>query len=90
MVEARHPVAADAILLGAAARSLAPTPIYGRAPDANLRIDVALDQTWGSLDQGIRVLPKQTKDGVCLIVVNEWQAPLRYTLTGLGAAGAVA
>lgn len=36
MIEARHPAAADAILLGAADHSLAPTPIYGRAPDAKL------------------------------------------------------
>lgn len=35
-IEARHPVAADAILLGQRDRSLAPTPIYGRAPDAKL------------------------------------------------------
>lgn len=36
MIEARHPAAADAILLDAAERNLAPTPIYGRAPDAKL------------------------------------------------------
>jgi tRNA threonylcarbamoyl adenosine modification protein YeaZ len=36
MIEARHPAAADAILLDAADRNLAPTPIYGRAPDAKL------------------------------------------------------
>ena len=35
-VEARHPAAADALLLPAADRALAPTPIYGRAPDAKL------------------------------------------------------
>lgn len=35
-IEALHPAAADAILLGGADRSLAPTPIYGRAPDAKL------------------------------------------------------
>lgn len=31
-----HPAAADAILLATRDRSLAPTPIYGRAPDAKL------------------------------------------------------
>ncbi|WP_294261097.1 tRNA (adenosine(37)-N6)-threonylcarbamoyltransferase complex dimerization subunit type 1 TsaB [uncultured Sphingomonas sp.] len=36
MIEARHPVAADAILLAERDRNLAPTPIYGRAPDAKL------------------------------------------------------
>jgi hypothetical protein len=54
------------------------------APDADIVVKVALDETWGSLDQGIRVLPKQTADGVWLIVVNEWHDPLRYTLSGLG------
>lgn len=53
------------------------------APDATLDIDVALEETWGTLDRGIRVLPKQTDEGVWLIVVNEWSDPLRYTLRGL-------
>ena len=53
------------------------------APDAEVSPKIALEQTWGSLDQGIRVLPKQTQDGPVFIVVNEWSAPLRYTLSGL-------
>ncbi|MCC6155080.1 MAG: hypothetical protein IT367_15040 [Candidatus Hydrogenedentes bacterium] len=53
------------------------------AADADVKLEVALDETWGSLDQGIRVLPKQTPEGVWLIVVNESQFPLRYTVNGL-------
>ncbi len=55
------------------------------APDADVKLEIVLDETWGSLDQGIRVLPKQAPDGVWLIVVNESQFPLRYTLKGLAA-----
>jgi hypothetical protein len=53
------------------------------APDADVSVNVALDETWGSLDQGIRVLPKQAPDGIWLIAVNEWHDPLRYTVNGL-------
>ena len=53
------------------------------APDAALDVKVTLAQTWGSLDRGIRVLPKQVGGQVHLIVVNEWLDPLRYTLNGL-------
>jgi len=53
------------------------------SPEANLSITVTYEETWGSMDRAVRVLPKQTKDGVYLIVVNEWQDPLVYTLDGL-------
>ncbi|NUM55033.1 MAG: hypothetical protein HUU46_15405 [Candidatus Hydrogenedentes bacterium] len=56
------------------------------APDADVELQISLDETWGSLDQGIRVLPKETNDGTWLIVVNEWHDPLRYTIAGLNPA----
>jgi hypothetical protein len=59
------------------------------APDANLDIEVSIAQTWGSVDRGVRVLAKQAADGVWLIVVNEWEGPLVYTLTGLDALNGV-
>ncbi len=53
------------------------------APDAALDINVALAQTWGSVDRGVRVLPKQVGDKLYFLVVNEWGEPLVYTLHGL-------
>ncbi|MCK5862888.1 MAG: hypothetical protein KAH38_10405 [Candidatus Hydrogenedentes bacterium] len=53
------------------------------AQDAALEVEVTLAETWGSLDRGVRVLPKQVGDRVYLIVVNEWCDPLHYTLSGL-------
>jgi hypothetical protein len=53
------------------------------APDAALDIDITLAETWGSLDRGVRVLPKQVDGRVYLLVVNEWLDPLVYTLHGL-------
>jgi len=53
------------------------------APDATMNIQITLAETWGSLDRGVRVLPKQVGDQVHLIIVNEWCDPLRYTLSGL-------
>ncbi len=53
------------------------------APDARMRIGVELTPTWGSLDHTVRVLPKTAGRDVWLIVVNESDAPLQYTLTGL-------
>lgn len=53
------------------------------APDADVTLTVTLDETWGSLDRSVRVLPKQTDNGIWLIVVNEWHDPLRYTIGGL-------
>ena len=53
------------------------------ARDAQLDIQIELAETWGSLDRGVRVLPKQVGNQIYLIVVNEWCDPLRYTLSGL-------
>ena len=53
------------------------------APDTSTALTVSLAETWGSLDRGVRVLGKQAPDGVWLVVVNESQDPMRYTLNGL-------
>lgn len=53
------------------------------AEDSTLTLHVHLDETWGSLDRGVRVLAKDAPDGVWVLVVNEWSDPLRYTLHGL-------
>lgn len=53
------------------------------APDASLDVKVMLAPTWGSIDRGIRVLPKQVGEHVYLLVVNEWSDPVVYTLHGL-------
>ncbi|MCC6145839.1 MAG: hypothetical protein IT368_18685 [Candidatus Hydrogenedentes bacterium] len=54
------------------------------APDADLELAITLEETSGSIDRGIRVLPKQVGDQLWLIVVNEWTEPLSYTIGGLG------
>lgn len=53
------------------------------APDASRELTVEIGETWGSVDRGVVVLGKQAKDGLWLIVVNEWPDPLRYTIAGL-------
>lgn len=53
------------------------------ARDADMKLTIDLAETWGSLDRGIRVLPKQVGNDLYFIVVNEWCDPLRYTLSGL-------
>ena len=53
------------------------------AQDAKIDIQINLAETWGSLDRGVRVLPKQVGNEVYFIVVNEWCDPLSYTLSGL-------
>lgn len=53
------------------------------APDAPVALAVSHAPTWGSVDRGVRVLPKAASDGLWLIVVNEWPDPLQYTLEGL-------
>jgi len=53
------------------------------APDSDLKLTVSYDETWGSIDRGIRVLAKNADDGVWFIVVNEYLDPLTYTLRGL-------
>ncbi len=53
------------------------------APDAQVDIAVDLEPTWGSIDRGVVVLPKQVGGAVWLLVVNEWTDPLAYSLSGL-------
>jgi len=53
------------------------------APDAELDLDVSFEETYGSVDRTVRVLPKDVGGKTWLLVVNEWQGPLHYTLRGL-------
>ena len=53
------------------------------ARDADIALSVELGPTWGTVDRGVRVLPKQVDEKTWLIVVNEWGDPLNYTLSGL-------
>ncbi|MBI4558650.1 MAG: hypothetical protein HY706_13805, partial [Candidatus Hydrogenedentes bacterium] len=53
------------------------------APDAKVRLKITTQETWGSVDRGVRVLPKKVGKHVHLLVVNEWHEPLTYTLSGL-------
>lgn len=53
------------------------------APDAELKFEVMFEETSGSVDRAIRVLPKQVGDQVWFLVVNEWTEPLVYTLVGM-------
>ncbi len=53
------------------------------APDASLSPKVTLAPTWGSVDRGVVVLPKEVNGATWLIVVNEWTDPLQYSVEGL-------
>ena len=53
------------------------------APDAAIDATVTLAQTWGSVDRGVEILPKNVDGKVHLIVVNEFTDPLHYTINGL-------
>lgn len=53
------------------------------APDADLKIDLTFAQTWGSVDHTVQVLPKKVDGKVWLLVVNECNDPLTYTIQGL-------
>jgi len=44
-------------------------------------------ETWGSLDRGVVVLGKAHRGRTWLIVVNEWNEPLRYRIKGLPSSG---
>ena len=79
-VEKDSPFWAD--LLSLVAELSAQQPVIS-APDAALEIEVTFAETWGSVDRGVRVLPKQVGDQVYLLAVNEWSEPLVYTLHGL-------
>ena len=52
------------------------------APDAALDLSLEYAETFGSLDHGVRVLPKNVGATVWLIVVNESVYPLTYTMRG--------
>ena len=53
------------------------------APDAPGAYPVSFAETFGSVDRGIRVLPKTFEDKTWFLVVNEWTDPLTYTIRGL-------
>lgn len=55
------------------------------AHDARLRLRVVLDGSWGSLDDGevLPVLAKDVDGELWLLVVNEREEPLAYTIEGL-------
>lgn len=53
------------------------------APDMKLDLTLAYEETWGSLDRGVVVLPKDVEGRPWLIAVNEWEDPLVYTIGGL-------
>ncbi len=53
------------------------------APEAELDIHVRHGHTLGSVDRGVEVLAKDVSGEIWLLVVNEFQDPLQYTLDGL-------
>ncbi len=54
------------------------------APDAAIDLDVRFEETNGSVDRGVRILPKAVDGKVWLLAVNEWTSPLDCTIDGLG------
>jgi len=53
------------------------------APTETLAADIVLEPTLHSADKGIALLAKRVGNKVCLIVVNEFQAPLQFTISQL-------
>ncbi|HIJ66050.1 MAG TPA: hypothetical protein HPP77_08870 [Candidatus Hydrogenedentes bacterium] len=55
------------------------------ARDAKLRLRVEIEGTWGSVDSSdvLRVLAKHVDRELWLVVVNEREEPLGYTIHGL-------
>jgi hypothetical protein len=53
------------------------------APAEALSADVVIDPTLHSADKNIALLTKRVGTNVCLIVVNEFQAPLQFTISRL-------
>lgn len=53
------------------------------APDAAVEPRISYAETWGSVDRGVQVLPKEADGKTWLVVVNEWPEPREYTLSGL-------
>lgn len=50
------------------------------AADHSRPVAVSQSETFGSVDRGVRVLAKDVEGTLWFIVVNEWNAPLEYTL----------
>jgi len=55
------------------------------APDADVDLSVAVEETWGSFEEGVVPLAKDVDGELWLLVANEWHDPLGYTLHGLDA-----
>lgn len=55
------------------------------APDASMSLEIAVAETWGSLDRCVEVLAKDVDGAPWLLVVNEWSEQLHVTLRGLQA-----
>jgi len=53
------------------------------APDSPEPFPVGIAETFGSVDRGIRILPKVISGKVWFLVVNDWTEPLTYTIGGL-------
>lgn len=53
------------------------------APDASGEFPVTIAETFGSVDRGIRILPKAVSGKTWFLVVNDWTDPLTYTIGGL-------
>jgi len=53
------------------------------APAERLTGDIVLEPTLHSADKGVALLAKRVGNNLCLIVVNEFQAPLRFTISRL-------
>ena len=59
------------------------------AEDAKIPVSIQTEETSGSGDRGIRVLPKSVDGKVCFVVVNESIEPLIFTLNGLNSLNGV-
>lgn len=53
------------------------------APDSPTQPAIKLAETWGSIDRGVVALAKSTEGATSLIIVNEWQEALEYSIGGL-------
>ena len=53
------------------------------APDADLALDFSYGPNMMSLDYGVHALPKRVGDSTWLLVVNEEEWPVEYTIHGL-------
>jgi len=67
----------------AVVRELADLQPVLSAPDATMDIAVSFEESYGSVDRSVLVLPKQVGDQVWLLVVNEAEEPLQYHLDNL-------